>query len=212
MFGTGSCSDLTEPPGLLNLSINGALLADAIDACDPIVGSEPSCEYSLNIVTFFQPLLQTPPNGGNVLVGLAESCVDADGNTATTNDITCTLSSSNLEAATYQSLGAGTTCLEPHANTKGPGNVGNYNPAIVSTTGPCAKSEQLASFEFAFEGISIGLQNVQVAAQYQGGEPAATLTNGLLRGFVPESAAHGRSLSGAAPVCGASREDRRSGE
>lgn len=196
-FGTGSCNDLTDPPGILGLSVNGALLADAINECTPDPENPPSCVYGLNIVVFFNPLVQGDGQGANVQVGIAESCVDADGDTGTTNDVTCTLSSATLEGANYVSQGAG-TCLEPHTGTTGPNNTGSYSPGapptdnwvpITNPVGPCAVSEQLASFGFEFGGVTIALENVQVAGTYTGGDPATGLSNALMRGFVPESIA-----------------------
>jgi len=214
VFNNGSCSNLTDPPGILGLNVNGALLKDAIDECTPVPGNPPSCEFGLSIVTFFDPLNQEAPNGGAVKVGIAESCVDADGNVATTNDVTCTLSDANLESATYQSVGAPNTCLSAHPNTTGPGNVGQYKVCVAGTntgnvcttngqcgtggvcafnltvpTGPCAVSSELAGFGLEFGGLSINLENVQVAAEYQGALPATGLVDGLLRGFLPENIA-----------------------
>jgi len=216
VFGTGSCTDLTDPPGILGINLNSALLADAINECtDPNpADADPACEFGLNIVTFFNPLRQGPPNSGDVRVGIADSCIDADGNVATTSDVTCTLSQSTLETTTYQSFGAGETCLAPFAGTTGPGNVGNYRVCtagantgnvcttnancgtggvcsanITNATGPCARSATIDSFVFDFQGIQLNLQNAQVGGQYQSGDPAEILGNALLRGFLPEATA-----------------------
>lgn len=219
-FGTGSCSDITDPDtsGVANLiNVNGTLLADAVNECtDPDPGDgNPACEFGLSIVAFFDPLRQGAPNTGDVMVGIAESCVDADGVVATTNDVTCTINTANLEGAEYQSVASGQTCLEPFPGTTGPGNVGNYKVCsggvnngmictnntkcstgggtcvnnITNATGPCAQSGEIASFTFDFQGIQLVLQNARLGAQYQGGDPATVLGDGLLRGFLPEATA-----------------------
>lgn len=199
--GTG-CSDITDPgPGLATLvNVNGTLLATELNTCtDDPNEPGPACHYSLSIVVIFDPLAQGAGDGGAVQVGVADDCVDADGNTSTTSDVSCTLTAAELKSTTYTSLASG-TCLSTFAGTTGPHNGGilnsvdkpdNYTPAANVPTGPCAQTANLENLSFTFGDaapITLDLEDVQLAARYVG-NPATGLVQGLLRGFVPETTA-----------------------
>jgi len=197
-FGTGSCIDITNPPGLLNVNVNG-LVADFIGECTPVdQGSAEPCTSDFNLVAIFDPLDQTPGEGGALQectfggnpclfnIGLVESCTHADG------AISCDGSIANEAITTFSSAGAGTMCLAAHPGTTGPGNAGNYTPGVVATDGPCGVSGELdLTLNLGSNPvITIPLEGMELAAQYVG-DPATGLINGLARGFLSESAADG---------------------
>lgn len=83
--------------------------------------------------------------------------------------------------ATNQSTG---TCLGPIANT----TRGLYSPPVTSATAPCFATNE-ADVTINLGGVMIPLTDARVGATYVG-NPAGTLTNGLLRGFITEAAAN----------------------
>lgn len=183
-FKSGSCSDITNPPGLLGLSAT-QLIANSIANCIPhTTGQTYPCDYELSVVAVFDLLDERTGATGNLTLDVA-TCTN-DG-TATT----CHLSNA-AGHTTYLSRPSPETCMAPLPNTFGPNNTGLYSPTITSATGPCAASNTLSSLSFTFgtaPAISIPLSDVQVAATYDG-NPAATLSNGIMRGFVSEAAAN----------------------
>lgn len=195
-FGTGSCNDITNPPGLLGLNVNG-LVADFLVACDPVnEGSEEPCVHGFNLVAVFEPLIQTPGEGGvlqecmfegnpcTFTLGVIDSCT-RDG-----SSVDCEGELSNPSITTYSNAGPENICLDALPGTIGPNNTGGYMPAIVPTDGPCGVSGELElTLELGSDFvITIPLRGMELAAQYDG-EPATGLLKGLARGFLSEEAA-----------------------
>ena len=78
----------------------------------------------------------------------------------------------------------------PAAGTTGhtaPGT-GTYSPAITSSTSPCFSTGS-STVTFNLAGVAITLQDARIAATFTG-SPATGLVNGLLRGFITETAAN----------------------
>jgi hypothetical protein len=195
-FGSNSCSDITNPPGLLGINVNG-LVSDFLTDCTPVAeGSAEPCVSEFNLVTVFEPYDQTAGEGGaleectfdgnpcTMRVGLVDACT-RDGET-----VTCDGAFESDNLTTYSNAGIGTECLAGLPMTTGPNNVGNYTPGVVPVAGPCAAT---GAFDLTLNlgtdfVITIPLQGLELAATYDG-DPADGLINGLARGFVPESAA-----------------------
>ena len=195
-FGTGSCSDITNPPGLLTINVNG-LVQEFLDECEPVEeGMAEPCVSDFNLVTVFEPLDQTPGAGGSLAecmsggnpctlqVGLAEGC------TRNGDSVVCDGALSNATMTTYSNGGAGAVCIDGLPGTTGPGNAGNYTPGVGPTDGPCGVSGQIdLTLELGTDlVITIPLRSLQLGAGYDG-DPATGLINGLARGFVSEEAA-----------------------
>ena len=194
-FGTGSCNDITNPPGLLGINVNG-LVQDFLDDCEPVGENPEPCVSEFNLVTVFDPLEQTAGAGGalqecmfegnpcTLRVGLVETCT-RDG-----ESVDCDGMFSNDTMTTYSNAGPGNVCLDGLPGTTGPNNGGDYTPSVDPTGGPCGVSGEIdLTLELGSDFvITIPLQSLELAAQYDG-DPATGLINGLARGFVPESAA-----------------------
>lgn len=82
-----------------------------------------------------------------------------------------------LVTATNQTTG---TCLGILTGTVRP-----YSPAVTTTSAPCFASNA-ATVSFNLAGVQITLQDARVAATYAG-NPATSMVNGLLRGFISEA-------------------------
>jgi hypothetical protein len=112
--------------------------------------------------------------------------------TAPANGTTCSPGSiSKTGDATNQAEGV---CLAPV-----PGTV-DYAPAPAEPEGPCfVSSEQTLEFELA--GIPLTLQGAQIAATYDG-NPATTVSNGLIKGFLDEKQAESITIPESVPFVG----------
>lgn len=86
-------------------------------------------------------------------------------------------------------------CLTPIAGTVRP-----YTPAITSPSGPCFTSPA-ADIELSLGGIPVTLRDAQFAATFVG-NPATSLANGLLRGFLTEAEANKTPLPPTFPIVG----------
>jgi hypothetical protein len=86
-------------------------------------------------------------------------------------------------------------CLAPLPGTTRP-----YSPGITSATGPCFSTAP-QPLTFALLGVPLPLERAQVAATYVG-NPASGLVNGLVRGFLPETAANAILLPVDLPIIG----------
>jgi hypothetical protein len=87
------------------------------------------------------------------------------------------------------------TCLAPTAGTTHP-----YALAIVNSVAPCF-STTAGTVTINLSGIPITLQNARVAATYAN-NPATSLTNGLLTGFISEADANATILPTSLPLIG----------
>lgn len=206
-LGTGACSNITNPPGLLGISIN-KILSDFVTTCQPVTpGVAEPCTYDLNLVAILDPAIQTPGEGGALApcldgnvpcaasVSLFDSCTRSGGSIHCEGDTSATVET------TYSNAGAGLTCLDPFPGTFGANNRTPYSPAIVPAAGPCLISGPV-DFTFRFGStfvIPIPLRGLQMAAQYVG-DPATGLIKGIVRGFLPESAADVTSIEVTDPV------------
>jgi len=175
-FDGAMCNDITDPPGFLGLSVN-QLIADAING-----DSEPDGSRDLNVLALFRPLVYPPTASTTVDVGASATCDHAGGGNP------CTITDPmGFQTLTYNTQAMG-TCHSPQAGTTGPGNVGNYTPAVENTTGPCVVSDPLPTFAFDFDGVTISLNDAIVAGRLIG-NPAMNIDQGLISGFLPKSVA-----------------------
>lgn len=87
------------------------------------------------------------------------------------------------------------TCLTPTTGTVRP-----YSPAVTNTTAPCYASDP-ETLVLDLGGIRLPLSNAQVAATYVG-NPATSMTNGLLKGFISEADANATVLPASLPIVG----------
>lgn len=184
------CTDLT---GIVNNFIAGF-----VNECEPVTEGVPEpCNYGLNLVAVFDPLVQTPGDGGALLqcmsggepcelqFGVFPSC------TKNGTAVTCDEAPSTIVSTEYSNAGAGITCLAGIPGTTGPNNMNAYNPAIGTTAGPCAVSGVInLNLDLGDNPtITIPLKGAEIAAQYVG-VPATSLLSGIARGFVSEEAAN----------------------
>jgi cysteine-rich repeat protein len=115
--------------------------------------------------------------------------------TAPMSSTTCTATSGGMVVmgtATNQTTG---TCLAPLPGTTRP-----YTPAIATPTAPCFVSNAV-TLTINIGGIPITLHDAQVAARYVG-NPATSLSNGLLRGFISEADANATIIPASFPLVG----------
>lgn len=165
----GICLDLTEPPGVLGINVNG-LIAEAIQ--DP----DNEGNFSLNLLAAFRPLRQPPLPDGTVEIYTGEC-------NGTLFGETCGAGDSPPAITTYVNQGAG-TCVAPIPGTTGPGNTGAYSPAVGSSTAPCFGSLPTA-VSFQLDVINIDLQDVEFGGTFVG-NPADDIVSGLIVGFLSE--------------------------
>ena len=90
-------------------------------------------------------------------------------------------------------------CLAPLAHTLTP-RVPGYSPAIVSTAASCFASTN-TTVSLNLGGVPVALSDARIAATYSG-NPATTLVNGLLMGFISESTANTTILPSNLPLVG----------
>ncbi len=86
-------------------------------------------------------------------------------------------------------------CLTPISGTVRP-----YNPAITSSAAPCFTSP-MANVPVNLGGIQVTLRDAQFAATFVG-NPATSLSNGLLRGFLTETDANNTLIPASFPLVG----------
>lgn len=201
-----ACINLTNTP-FLGISVNN-LIQDYISECEPVTsGQAEPCIYGFNLIATLDPAIQTPGAGGALAQCMsggapceAEIKVLPDCLKSGTS-VTCSGAADVDVQTTYSNAGTGQTCLSPHPGTSGINNTTPYNPPVVNPTGPCLLSGAVDfTFEFGSDVvIPIPLKGLQVAATYQG-DPATKLVNGLVRGFLPESAADQTVISISTPA------------
>jgi len=162
MFG---CRDVTDTP-FLGLSTNGAIQTEIDGDAD----GDGNLDLSLLIV--FDPLNQA--GSGGFLRFEKATCTDPHATTICDPDPFAAMPA-------YSNLAAG-TCLSTL-----PGTLRPYSPAVVSPTGPCFVTAA-TDMTVDLGSFLVPLESVQIAATYVG-SPAATLANGLIRGFLVEAVA-----------------------
>lgn len=159
----GACSDGT--------SLVNALITQAVnqDQDDP-----PDGYLDLSVLLVFRPLQQAMPAGTVDLQFGADCTAPAAGTSCTPGDAT-------IQPVSYTNQSSG-TCLGPLAGT-----TGGYAPAVPSSNAPCFGSAEI-NITFDISGIEIPLQGGRFGATYVG-NPATSLSSGLIRGFLSETAA-----------------------
>jgi len=181
--GLTSCRDITDtgismtiPP--VNIPAVNQQIANLITLdSNPMDGY-----YDLTLLILFRPLDQADAATGRVDWAVGRRSTSTPG-------------VSDLDPAytpvqsTYTSAATGTV-LQPGPGTKSPAN---YTPAILEPAGPGFST---ASFEFTFNigPAAVPLTGVQVGAEYVG-TPATSLADGLIMGFLSETAANGIMIS-----------------
>ncbi|MBI4563897.1 MAG: hypothetical protein HY716_04290 [Planctomycetes bacterium] len=166
------CSDLTDsaPPGTGVTPINQAFE-------EAITGDEDGDGYlDLSILVLFNPLDPQSARGTLYFV-MGGRCPAAGG--------PCGPNPGTPSIPVGYANGGGDPCLEPLTGTV---SSANYSPAIGTPASPCFVTDE-AEIDLAIPGWTpVPLQAVRAGATYSG-DPPATLTNGLLRGFLSESVA-----------------------
>jgi hypothetical protein len=203
---------LTDPHVVLDKVINTPIFFSDCPICEDItnVGQQESCAgetvdlpglnpalndlitldsdadgyIDLSFMLVYDPLDQT--DGGGGLLTVTEGLCDV------TDPTTCVPdpAASNTETTSYSTQAAG-TCMSPITGTLGPRP---YPDGITvepnSPSGSCFVSDPTQftiTLEFELDGsvetVSIPMQQAQLAGEW-GGDPATSITNGLLRGFL----------------------------
>lgn len=114
--------------------------------------------------------------------------------TAPEGSTMCSPSGAQVVMATATFMNAG-TCLQPLPNTVRP-----YAPAVTNTGGPCFVTNAV-TVTLDLGGIPVTLRDARIAATYVG-NPATTMTNGLLMGFITEADANATIIPATFPVVG----------
>jgi len=166
----GTCTDLTEAPGVLGNYVNG-FIADAIQM-DSGDGT-----FSLNLLTAFRPLTQPPLLGGGVEIYTGDCTIPLFAET-------CSPGTAPPALTSYTNQSAG-TCVAPIAGTTGAGNVTPYSPGITAPVAPCFATDP-TNVRFALNVINIDLTDVVAGATYVG-NPASDIVDGLIVGFLSEA-------------------------
>ncbi len=156
-----SCLDIQ---GIVNVQLSSAIQFD----------NNSDGFLDLSLMNVFRPLQQTAP-GGNLDIATG-TCTAPIGSTS------CTPGTSS-QSTTYTNVSSG-TCLSPVPGTTN----GSYTPAITSVPAPCFVTAPVTQV-FDLSGIQIPLENAQFSGTY-GGSPATSISNGLVVGFLSETAAN----------------------
>ena len=114
--------------------------------------------------------------------------------TAPMSSTVCTASGSQVVMATATNMASG-TCLMPL-----PGTVRPYSPAVSTPSGPCFVTSAV-TVTIDLGGIPITLRDARIAGTYVG-NPATTLSNGLLMGFISEADANATIIPDSFPLVG----------
>lgn len=183
----GTCFDITEP-NLLGISIN-ELIADAITMDDP---TAPDGLLDASVLSVFRPLTQPPLPGGVAEIYTADCTVPLGGET-------CSPGVAPPAIAAYANQSSG-TCATPIGGTTGPENAGPYPPGIASPAAPCYASLPTDT-TFNLAGIDIALEDVVQGATFVG-NPATSVTDGLIIGFLSETDADLIILPATLPIIG----------
>ncbi len=176
-LGTGACGDLTPV-------VNSSVIPDAIRQDDDGDG-----KADLVWIHMFKPLDQSQPtNNYELLFGDCEP-----GNAMTATCQADPLTNRLVSMATNMDTGA---CLDIIAGTI----TDSYGTPPDVPMGPCFVSD-VFNQDVALGSLVVPLQNGYVAAAYVG-DPSDGLMQGLVRGFVSETAAMGAVLPKTVPLLG----------
>lgn len=178
---TLSCNPINS---IVNQLVSSSLTQDGDNPPDGLL--------DLSVVAVFRPLDQSGP-GGDISVGIADCTAPVETTQCTEN------AGSPLQNATYTNQSSG-TCLQADPATIGINNSGTTSPPINAPAGPCFVSSAVSA-TFDFGGILIPLQDAQFAGEYVG-DPASQIASGMIKGFLPQSAAESIILPGDLPLVG----------
>lgn len=175
------CRDVTDTP-LAGFSINGELQASIQTDGD----MPPDGLLDLSYLVEFLPLDQAQ----------ASNLVDTG-----TADCTAPLAGTTcnrfvpLNLAGDAALQPASQCLAPAAGTTRP-----YAPAVTASGAPCFVSPP-GTLTLDLGGIPLTLRDARIAATFVG-NPATSLANGLLAGFISETDANNTILPASLPLIG----------
>lgn len=169
LFGGISCTDVTDPPGVANLSANGEIAS--------LIGQDGDMDglYDLSLLALFRPLQQPPLPGADIQVTLADCTAPGE---------SCSPGTNVPATVTYGNQASG-LCGAPQPGTSGPGNTGSYSPGITSSAAPCFGTTP-ATVSFPLGLFTLPLQDVRASGTYVG-NPANQIIDGLLVGFLSEA-------------------------
>jgi len=146
-------------------------------------------DFDINYVIVFRPLDQGAASG--MLSFVDADCIADD---PTTCDMPVEIASEDY----MNSAPGGMDCLD--TEYMGSSVVRGYSPSISTPTAPCFASVP-ANITVTLSGIDVPLAEAQIGGRYVGA-PATTITNGLVRGFLTETAAEGTFLPDDLPFIG----------
>ncbi len=174
------CEDLTDMPSaaLGFPSINQAISDDIT-----MDGTDADMFLDLSFLLIFRGPAQ-PGASGRMDVGLGD-CL-----TSTSCDPSAT--APPAQTTTYASMANG-TCMAAYPGTTTTLDP-PYMPSITNSTSPCWVSAPL-TFTMDVAGNAVVLNDAQVAATWMG-NPATSLVNGLVRGFLSEADAAATMIMG----------------
>jgi cysteine-rich repeat protein len=172
-----ACLDITDD---LNTALNNAIAGDA----------NGDGSLDLSVLSVFRPLNQgLVTNPLDIVFG---DCTAPMSGTSCAPEVGTPAVAST---ATNQSTG---TCLAPT-----PGTVQPYNPPVTNATAPCYASGA-HTLNLDLDGIMLQLTEGQLGATYVG-NPATSMVNGLLKGFISEAEADAIILPSSLPLVGGQR-------
>jgi hypothetical protein len=162
-------SDLTERP-VLNVSINQILIPNKLTM-------DADHDGFLDVsILFLMPPSEAIAAGATLTI--------VDGACAASLPAQCTHEPASSLRATWQIESRTTgTCLEPS-----PGTTSAYQPAIAVPSAPCFVTSVGAELVFNLGGVDVPVVGARVSATYRA-LPEPALVNGLLAGFVTNTAA-----------------------
>src|SRR5262249_315890 len=108
----------------------------------------------------------------------------------------CAPGAGGVTASTTATNMSGGQCLSAIAGTTHP-----YTPAITNTTAPCFVTNTVPAVTINLGGIPVTLRDARIAGTYVG-NPATSLANGLLVGFISETDANATIIPTSFPLVG----------
>jgi cysteine-rich repeat protein len=168
------CTDITSN---LNTELNNAVTMD----------TDGDGLLDLSVLSVFRPLNQS-------LATNPLEIVFSDCNAPMSGTSCAPEAGTTPIPSTASNLSTG-TCLQPT-----PGTVRPYSPAVTNATAPCYASGT-HTLDLDLGGIMLRLRDAQVGATYVG-NPATSMVNGLLKGFVTEADANTTILPASLPLVG----------
>lgn len=171
------CNDATDISGGMNAQIQANIQGDA----------DNNGFLDASTVLEFLPLDQAA--GTNLFDAGSANC------TAPAATTSCDAIAPPLLAgdATLQAMG---TCGQPLPGTV----VHVYAPLVTNATAPCFRSVT-GTLVLSINGIPVSLTDAQIAATFVG-NPATSLSNGLMRGFLSEADANATLIPASVPLIG----------